>query len=376
MPKPTAMMYGFCRDDLMWFEIPKSKDLRLKNTSGKVCRIRVSGGSMTTQEVITELEILVPGNKQWDIEAMGSGIFKVILPSKSDMARLRKVKDLEVDSERKMFFEDWSSKHVDKWGLYDIWVRIKGCPETLCRDYLALFAVGSLIGKATEIDMNFTREHGVVRARIDCVNPQAIPPRLDHYYDGEGFAVYFEVEAPDGSIVPAREFDIGDGENDDRGNPADPNNGSNFGNKSPHGDIISEDDPSLTPDENKSSGDLKGDEMQQDTVEVLSSVQVGKIAVSYRSPVKTMSNNIAAQKHQSVPSKRWYTMVEEDERLEGGSAPPQFSCTQQDRGQSFFGPLQHLLAAAGSRQISEPQLPAGAEKVKKMLSRQQSSLVQ
>jgi hypothetical protein len=112
----------------------------------------------------------------------------------------------------------------------------------------------------------------VVRARIDCANPQAIPPRLDHYYDGEGFAVYFEVETPDGSIVPAGEFDIGDGKNDDRGNPADPNNGSNFGNKSPHGDIISEDDPSLTPDENKSSGDLKGDEMQQDTVEVLSSV--------------------------------------------------------------------------------------------------------
>jgi hypothetical protein len=89
-----------------------------------------------------------------------------------------------------------------------------------------------------------------------------------------------------------------------------------------------------------------------------------------------MSNNFAAQKHQSVPSKRWYTMVKEDERLDGGSAPPQFSCTQQDRGQSFFGLLQHLSAAAGSRQISEPQLPAGAEKVKKMLSRQQSSLVQ
>jgi hypothetical protein len=36
---------------------------------------------MTTQEVITELEILVPGNKQWDIEAIGSDIFKVILPN-------------------------------------------------------------------------------------------------------------------------------------------------------------------------------------------------------------------------------------------------------------------------------------------------------
>jgi hypothetical protein len=135
----------------------------------------------------------VPGNKQWEIESVGNNIFKVVLPTKVDMARLRKVKDLEIDSERKMLFEEWSSKQVDKWGLYDIWVRITGCPEALCRDYLALFAVGSLVGKATEIDMKFTREHGVVRARIDCANPQAIPRRLDHYYDGEGFALYFEM---------------------------------------------------------------------------------------------------------------------------------------------------------------------------------------
>jgi hypothetical protein len=67
--------------------------------------------------------------------------------------------------------------------------------------------------------MKFTREHGVVRARIDCANPQAIPRRLDHYYDGEGFTLYFDVEAPDGSIVPAGEFDIGDGEEDDKQNP-------------------------------------------------------------------------------------------------------------------------------------------------------------
>jgi hypothetical protein len=69
-------------------------------------------------------------------------------------------------------------------------------------------------------------------------------------------------------------------------------------------------------------------------------------------------------------------MVEEDERLEGGSAPPQFSCTQQDRGQNFSGPLQHPSAAAVSGQISEPQVPAVAEKVQKLLPRQQSSLVQ
>jgi hypothetical protein len=49
VPKPTAFTYGLCREDLMWFELPKSKDLRLKNNSGKVCRIRVTGNPMTIQ---------------------------------------------------------------------------------------------------------------------------------------------------------------------------------------------------------------------------------------------------------------------------------------------------------------------------------------
>jgi hypothetical protein len=85
---------------LMWFEIPKSKDVRLKNTSGKVCGIRVTGGTFTTQEVLNELDSLVPRNKQWDIESMDNGVYKVILPTKVDMARLRKVKYLKIDSER------------------------------------------------------------------------------------------------------------------------------------------------------------------------------------------------------------------------------------------------------------------------------------
>jgi hypothetical protein len=201
----------------MCFEILKSKDLRLKNTSGKVCRVRVTGAPMTIQEVGTELECVIPGSDQLAIEAAGDGIFRVVLPSKADMARLRKIKGLELENSV-IYFEEWSSKQVDKWGLYHLWVRVSGCPDTLCRDYLAIFALGSLVGKAKEIDMKFTREHGIVRARINCANPRAIPRRLDHYYDGEGFAVYFDVEGLDGSVVPACEFDIDHEEGDEKGN--------------------------------------------------------------------------------------------------------------------------------------------------------------
>jgi hypothetical protein len=49
--------------------------------------------------------------------------------------------------------------------------------------------------------------------RFDCANSKAIPRRLDYYYDGEGFAVYFEVETLDGTVIPAGKFDMDDGEN-------------------------------------------------------------------------------------------------------------------------------------------------------------------
>ena len=108
----------------------------------------------------------------------------MVFPTKADLSRLKRIKFIEVEgTEITMHFEDWNSKSFDKWGLYDIWVRISGCPEPLCRDYLALFAVGSLIGEAKEIDMRFTREHGIVKARLDCPNPEGIPSSVDFSYD-------------------------------------------------------------------------------------------------------------------------------------------------------------------------------------------------
>ena len=147
-----------------------------------------------------------------------------MFPTKADLVRLKKIKCIEVEeSHCSMLFEDWVSRNLDKWGLYDIWVRILGCPESLCRDYLALFAVGSLVGKTKEVDMKFTREHGIVRARIDCAMPQGIPRRLDHLYDGEGFGILFDIEAEDGSVVPDGSFDLDDGEGGDDRHETDEN---------------------------------------------------------------------------------------------------------------------------------------------------------
>ncbi|KAM0836514.1 hypothetical protein ACQ4PT_062275 [Festuca glaucescens] len=157
MPKPTAVMYGLCRDDLLFFDIPKSAEVKSKRDSGKNGRIRVKGGSMTVHQIIKELTFFIPGNHQWDITQTEENLFSVVYPSKADKARLRKINDIKVDeSGCTMFFEEGTDQNLDSWRIREAWVRVSGCPKELRDDYLALFAVGSLIGKTKQVDMEFT----------------------------------------------------------------------------------------------------------------------------------------------------------------------------------------------------------------------------
>jgi hypothetical protein len=61
LPKPVAITYGLCCNELLFYEIPTSDELKFKHNSGKVGRITVDGGNMTEQEIITELGWIVLG---------------------------------------------------------------------------------------------------------------------------------------------------------------------------------------------------------------------------------------------------------------------------------------------------------------------------
>jgi hypothetical protein len=116
---------------------------------------------------------------------------------------------------------------------FDVWVLIKGCPEPLCRDFLAMFGMGSLIGKTEEVDMKFMRENGIVRARVSCLNPMEIPQSVSHYYDGEGYNIEFVIESVDGESISD---DIhGEDEIDDSGNKKKDGNSKDKHNKSEPG---------------------------------------------------------------------------------------------------------------------------------------------
>jgi hypothetical protein len=94
-----------------------------------------------------------------------------------------------------LHFEEWSAADLDLFALTKICVRVSGCPYKPRYDYLALFAVGSLVGKAQEVDMAFTRQNSQVRMRVLVTDPKYIPKGIvNHVYDGVGYGIRFRLE--------------------------------------------------------------------------------------------------------------------------------------------------------------------------------------
>jgi hypothetical protein len=206
----------------MFYETPVSSDLKFKHDSGKVGRISVEGGALTAQEIIKELEWIVPGEHQWDLRPVGDA-YRVVFPSKADLIRLRKIQKIPIE-DTKMFllFQEWSAADLDLFELTETWVRVSGCPYKLRCDYLALFAVGSLIGKTQEVDMAFTRQHSVARMRVLVTDLKFIPNGIvDHVYDGVGYGIVFKIEGNDehaNDDIPMAEAE-GDDDNEPRSDP-------------------------------------------------------------------------------------------------------------------------------------------------------------
>jgi hypothetical protein len=179
----------------MFYETPTSSDLKFRHDSGKVGRISVDVGSMAVPDLVKELEWIVPGDYQWDMRPAGENVFRVVFPSKADLTRVCKIRKIPIEDTRFLHFEEWSAADLDLFALTETWVRVFGCPYKLRCDYLALFAIGSLIGKTQEVDMAFTRESSVVRMRVLVTDLKFIPNgTVDHVYDGVGYGIRFKVE--------------------------------------------------------------------------------------------------------------------------------------------------------------------------------------
>ncbi|KAM0839720.1 hypothetical protein ACQ4PT_060123 [Festuca glaucescens] len=191
MPKPVAITYGVSRNELMFHEVPASSDVTFRHDSGKVGKISVTDGVLSSQEIAKELEWIIPGNHQWDLWPTEDGAFKVIFPTKADLARMTKIINVPV-SGTSMFlhFEEWSAADLDPFCLT----------------------------KALEIDMVYTRAHSDVRMLVEVTRVENIPTTtVDHTYDGKGYGLLFKVEGEKGKEKSDETMQEANPEDDSKG---------------------------------------------------------------------------------------------------------------------------------------------------------------
>lgn len=114
-------------------------------------------------------------------------------------------------------FEEWHDK-MEGYLLPKVWVRVSGIREPL-RDFLTLWAVGSMLGSTQIGDMETTRKMDFGRIFVAVLNPKLIPAHLDVVIGDHYFELDFEVDKR-GLDENGEEVDVewkGDGEGEGGG---------------------------------------------------------------------------------------------------------------------------------------------------------------
>ena len=73
----------------------------------------------------------------------------------------------------------------------------QGVPPRELGDFLSLWSIGTLFGKTNKVDMQYTREHGVVRILVGCMDCTKIPKCWSLLIKGGFYELSFQVEDMD-----------------------------------------------------------------------------------------------------------------------------------------------------------------------------------
>lgn len=136
----------------------------------------------------------------------------------------------------KLMIEESGTRDKAKGMMPTVWVRFTGLPEEL-REFLVIWAVGSILGVTKDVDMKFTKERDTARMKVMVLDPELIPESVDVVIGQYIYELHFQVEQIGGQDDPMPMELEGDDENGDRHHGNDTSNGSDGQSK----DAVNED---------------------------------------------------------------------------------------------------------------------------------------
>ncbi|EEE63245.1 hypothetical protein OsJ_18055 [Oryza sativa Japonica Group] len=184
--------------------------------------IKVSKGKLSVNDVIVELERLIPGRWRWVVHDNGDDTFRTMFPSAAELRRMVEWGKVHTKvGEAEMEIVERGVGNEVKYVIPKVWVQCKGLPSEL-REYLIIWAVGSILSITKAVDMLFTRRYDIARLQVLALDPSLIPDVVDVVIGDHLYELAFKVEPESGADEPVpmemENVDDGNLEEKDDGN--------------------------------------------------------------------------------------------------------------------------------------------------------------
>lgn len=205
---------------LGFYHIPHPPLSRKKDS--KTALVSVVGSNLSGDQLVAQLQRIVSSKWNWEPVVHEQNSFIVAFPSKNELQRAiafggADVRDKDVPMGTRMQFEEW---HEEEEGflLPKVWIRVTGIRKKL-REFLNLWAIGSMLGSTQTVDMETTRKNNFGRVLVAVLDPKLLPTKLDAVIGDHYFELRFEVESvgfdENGDEVNQNFGDGNDGDNED-----------------------------------------------------------------------------------------------------------------------------------------------------------------
>jgi hypothetical protein len=188
-----AMICGYAVDGLGFYYNPHSPAIRPR-AEAKSYIVRVVEDELNTMQVQTEMQSLVPAQTAWKVEKLDKNMFKTVFLTKGEMHRMIEWGIVQTkDRQAKLLIEEAAARSSSKQPMRMVWVQITRLRSEM-RDFLAIWAIGRILGVTKEVDMIFIRKFNRARLQVLVLDPSLIPICCDVVIGEDIYELHFKVE--------------------------------------------------------------------------------------------------------------------------------------------------------------------------------------
>ncbi|PWZ27897.1 hypothetical protein Zm00014a_024097 [Zea mays] len=175
--KPGALTCGYAVDGLGFYYIPHDPWQENKDYSLSAL-VRVTSGSLSQEQIVSELGRLVSSKWNWEIVKTGPFLFKTLFPSREHLAQMIEWGVVQTKFNASMKIEEGVVAKKANGELKKVWIQFIEIPLEMM-NFLLIWAVGSTLGVTKVVDMKFTIKFEVGRMQVSVLDLNLVPQFVD-----------------------------------------------------------------------------------------------------------------------------------------------------------------------------------------------------